>query len=75
MNFGTVKEHVSGNVTFVKYRDGNLYYRTEAGLEFPVPVSDTGTATFLATDKALLFMRWIRAYLNLLKEEESGVGH
>ena len=28
--------------------------------QFPVPISDTGEATFLNSDKALYFMRYIR---------------
>jgi hypothetical protein len=30
---------------------------------FPVPLSDVGDATLLATDKAMLFMRYIRKAL------------
>ena len=47
-------------VNFLKYQGGNLWYQTENGFEFPVPIEETGTATFLATDKAMLFMRYIR---------------
>lgn len=40
--------------------------------EFPVAVNDpkdpTGPVTFLATDKAILFMRYIRKHLKLLKD-------
>jgi len=67
-----VKEHVKGNVKFTRYMDGNLYYITESGLEFPVPISDTGTATFLAEDKAMIFMRWIRKHLEVLKNKDNG---
>lgn len=31
--------------------------------EFPVPLSDIGDATLLATDKAIMFMRYIRKAL------------
>lgn len=57
-----VKEMVKDNkkVTFKFYRAGNLYYTTECGFVFPVPISDIGEATFLVEDKALLFMRYIR---------------
>lgn len=48
---------------FMFYRDGKLWYRTETGYAFAVPVSDTGTATFLPRDKAVFFMRWIRKSL------------
>lgn len=62
----TLKQHVSGSVTFQYYRDGNLWYRTETGLDFPVPIDDIGSATFMASDKALLFMRWIRKHLEMI---------
>jgi hypothetical protein len=57
-----LKEMVSNNqvVRFTRFRDGELFYRTECGFEFPVPIADTGGAEFLAEDKALLFMRYIR---------------
>jgi len=48
-------------VTFQYYKEGNLWYNTECGFAFPVPISDTGTATMLVSDKAILFMRWISA--------------
>jgi hypothetical protein len=66
----TLKEHVTGNVKFQFYREGELYYKTETGLVFPVPVSETGNATFLAEDKALLFMRYIRKYLEEIEKEK-----
>lgn len=50
-------------VRFAFYRDGQLWYRTECGFEFPVPISDVGNATLLAEDKALLFMRYIRKHI------------
>jgi hypothetical protein len=66
-----IKDHIKGNVTFVRYFDGSLWYRVEAtGLIFPVPVSDIGSATFAASDKAILFMRYIRKWLENLKQDE-----
>lgn len=62
-------------VTFSYYRENELWYTTECGFEFPVPISDVGNATFLCEDKALLFMRWIRkhlAYLEEAKQEAAG---
>lgn len=50
-------------VTFVRYFDGNLWYETECGFLFPVPISDTSGATFSARDEAPLFMRWIRKFM------------
>lgn len=66
----TVKDMVKDNkqVTFVNYREGELWYRTEDGFEFPVPVADVGGATMLASDKALLFMRYIRKHVELLNQ-------
>jgi len=64
-----IKEMVRDNkmVTFTYYRAGNLYYKTECGLEFPVPISDAGEATFNAKEKAMLMMRYIRLYLKELE--------
>lgn len=61
----TLKDHVKGKVTFAFYRANNLYYRTESGLEFPVPIEDanSNSATFFAEDKAIYYMRWIRKYM------------
>lgn len=58
-----LKDHVKGKVVFVYYKDKNLWYLTETGLKFPVPIDDVQNATFLAVDKGLLFMRWIRKFL------------
>jgi hypothetical protein len=70
LNTRTLKEMVKDNqkVRFRFYRDGQLWYATECGFEFPVPISDAGTATFLAEDKAILFMRYIRRHLEFLKK-------
>ena len=69
----SVIEMVKGKqVNFVMYRKGDLWYTTESGFEFPVPVSDCGDASFLAADKASLFMRYIKAHLkNIKKGKES----
>lgn len=66
----TLKDYVSGGkmVSFSRYFDGQLWYKTEDDFEFPVPVEDIGTATFLPTEKAILMMRYIRKHLDLIKE-------
>lgn len=66
----SVKEHVENNqkVRFSFYRDSILYYETEKGLLFEVPISDTGKGCFNAEDKALLYMRWIRKQLEANSE-------
>ena len=66
----TVKEMVVNNqkVRFSFYRDGDLWYETECGFRFPVPVSEAGTATFLAEDRAILFIRYIRKQVANVEE-------
>lgn len=68
----TLKELVQGTVSFEYYRSGHLYYSTsvDPSFVFPVPVSDTGEASFLKEDKAMLFMRYIRKYLKELEEDK-----
>jgi hypothetical protein len=66
----SIKDMVSNNkqVTFVEYCQGYLWYQTECGFLFPVPIDDTGDAKFAATDKAMLYMRWIRKHLAFLEK-------
>lgn len=69
----TLTERAKGRVTFQYYRDNTLWYKTDDGFLFEVPLSDTGTATFNAEDKGIFFMRWIRkamdTYNAALKEQ------
>lgn len=69
----TLKEMVSGDkqVKFTHYRHGELWYTTECGFEFPVPISDIGDATFLASDRAMLFMRYIRKHMGLIEQAKT----
>jgi hypothetical protein len=64
-----LKRHVVGEVHFEFYRDGNLWYRSDGGLSFPVPIDDVGNATFKRDDKALLFMRYICKFLAMRAAE------
>jgi|KBSMisStandDraft_5_1062788.scaffolds.fasta_scaffold358858_2 hypothetical protein len=66
----SIKEMVAEGrkVRFMHYTRGELWYRTETGFEFPVPISDCGDGIFLAEDKAILFMRYIRKHLAYLEE-------
>ena len=65
-------------VHFSFYRDMELWYITEDGFEFPVPIKEVGNATFMAEDKAILFMRYIRKHMEMLdqarKEQEEPRG-
>ena len=75
----TIKEMVINNqkVCFQFYRDRKLWYSTECGFEFPVPIEDVGNATFLNQDRAILFMRYIRKhreYILKSKAEQSSLG-
>jgi hypothetical protein len=62
----TLKERVQQNVTFQYFREGELWYKTADGFEFPVAASDTGTGIFRAEDKGIFFMRWIRKHMALV---------
>jgi len=74
MNYNIKNMVKDKKVTFVKYRKGELIYMTECGFEFPVPIEDTGDGVFLAEDKAITFMRYIRIHIeNIQKEQNSSV--
>jgi hypothetical protein len=57
-------------VHFYFARHNQLWYITDSGFVFPVPFDDMGDGTFLAEDKAILFMRYIRKQLDRMSEEE-----
>ncbi len=61
-----IKDYIVGNVKFLYYRAGQLWFQTENGFDFPVPIEDTGNATFNAEDKGIIFMRWIRKHLETI---------
>jgi len=65
----TLKSMVENNkkVFFKYYRDGELWYATECNFLFPVPTNDVGNGTFLNEDRAVLFMRWLRKYIEASK--------
>ena len=58
-------------VKFARYQKNQLWYSTDCGFEFPVPISDTGDAVFLAEDKPMLFMRWINAHIKLIEQAKN----
>jgi len=55
---------------FDRYSDGHLWYATEDGFEFPIPVEDTRGGVFRGEEKALHLMRWIRQHLSKLQQEQ-----
>ena len=56
---------------FEYYRDNELWYKTDSGFLFPVPISDIGNATFSRDDKAIMFMRYIRKYKEEMENENT----
>ncbi len=67
----TLKEIVKNKkARFKFYKDGELWYETEDGFDFPIPISDTGTGIFDAEEKAIRLMRWIRKQLEVRVEWE-----
>ena len=58
-------------VHFSWYRDGELWYKTECGFEFPVPISDVGNALLKQEDKAILFMRYIRKHIEMIESAKN----
>lgn len=66
-----IKEMVKGGkkVNFQYYRKGELWYRTENGFMFPVPISDTEDGTFLNEDKAMYFMKYIQKQIKEVEKE------
>lgn len=69
----SIKDMVSNSklVKFNYYCENELWYTTECGFDFPVPIADTGNAKFLNEDKAMMFMRYIRkhiAYIDAAKD-------
>lgn len=68
-----IKDMVSDGkvVKFQYYRDGNLWYIAETGFSFPVPIDDIGNATFLAEDRAMLFMRYIRKHIQTIEQKDT----
>ena len=59
-------------VTFSHYKEGSLWYQCDNGFSFPVPISDTDDAMFLAKDNSVVLMRWIRRHLKYLEEVKNG---
>lgn len=61
-----IKDIIKNNhVRFLRYRHGVMYYSVSVAgkpneFMFPVPLSDVGSATLDAQDKAIIFMRFIR---------------
>jgi hypothetical protein len=60
-------------VRFVCLMAESLWYETEDGFTFPVPLSETPGAAFLAEDKAMMYMRHIRKFMPAASGLEGGL--
>ncbi len=66
----SIKEMVAGkSVKLMHFCQDELWYVTEDGFEFPVPLSETGSAKWLPEDKAILFMRYIKKHVDFLANQ------
>lgn len=70
----SIKDMVVDNktVSFVCFKENELWYTTECGFKFPIPLEDTAGAIFSNTDKALYFMRWINKHYQLIEGAKLG---
>jgi len=66
----SIKEMIKGKqARFVRYTDESLWYCTDDGFEFPIPIEEAKGGVFKAEHKAIRLMRWIRQHVNLLESE------
>lgn len=69
-----IKEMIKNKVVnFVEYRKGNLWYTTECGFEFPVPIEDIGDGIFKSQENAIMLMRYIRKHIDTLEAAKKEV--
>ncbi len=68
-----VSDHVGEGkmVHFLHYQEGELWYKTDSGFQFPVPISDTGNAIFLKEDRSVYFMRWVRKHIKTIEDAKA----
>lgn len=64
----TVKEMVRDRriVSLKYYKDGILWYSTECGFIFPVPIKEVEGTKVYSEDKAMVFMKYIKRQHDLL---------
>lgn len=54
---------------FTHYQDGNMYYTTTNGFEFPIPLDDMKGGVFNNEHEAINLMRWVRKHVDLLNTQ------
>ena len=67
--FDLIKDGKKARFTF--YRDRELWYTTDDGFEFPVPIRDIGNTTFMVEHKASELMKWIRKQMEMIEKEKA----
>ena len=52
-----------------------MWYKTDCGFEFPVPVNaeEIGDAIFNSEEKPMLMMRYIKKHIKALEEEKAKI--
>ena len=75
MNALTKQYVINGQTVHLKfYRMGSLWYETESGFMFEVPIEDTGNGIFNSTEKAINLMKWINKQLDKNAKAKSEMG-
>lgn len=61
----TLKDLIRDGKTakFKQYRLGNLYYETQEGFVFAIPLQELGESTLLAEERCASLMKWIKRAL------------
>ncbi|MEM7401423.1 MAG: hypothetical protein AAF304_05675 [Pseudomonadota bacterium] len=57
------------NVRFMFFLSGKLWYRTDSGFKFPVPIKGSGQSVFLNEDRVNRFYPYIKAHAQKLDEK------
>ena len=58
-------------VSFMFFLSGKLWYRTESGFKFPVPIKGSGQSVFLSEDRAKRFYPYIKAHAEKLDKAKA----
>ena len=59
------------SVRFMFFLAGKLWYRTESGFKFPVPIKGSGQSVFLNEDCANRFYPYIKAHVEKLDKAKA----
>ena len=66
----TLTQLVKENCNFIHFVDNELWYETESGFQFPIPLKDVGTTLFISEYKGIRLRKWIRKHLEMIKAEK-----